>query len=121
MSAQEPDRMAAIALTAKAAWPHVASFIGAVLSLSFVEHLTSKGKIVAVVFGFFTATFVGPIAHAAAVHFAPFLAPSIIAPGLNFLMALAAMAILPPSLRALSAKLGDPEWVAVLLRRGSPQ
>lgn len=104
----------------KAGWPHVASFIGAVLSLSFVERLTPRGKLVAVAIGFFTALCVGPITYVTVHHFAPFLPVEIVAPGFNFLIALSAMTILPPALRAIATKAGDPEWVSVLLKRVSP-
>jgi hypothetical protein len=117
----EPERNAAILAAIKVAWPHAASFIGAVLSLSFVEKLTARGKIVAVTFGFFTATFIGPIGHAAMTHFAAFLPAQIVAPGLNFLTALAAMTIIPPALKAIGVRAGNPEWVDALIKKAPLQ
>lgn len=114
----EPDDRLAIAIAAvKAAWPHVASFMGSVLALAFIGELTFRGRLVAVATGFFAATFLGPVANAAATHFAPFLPAQIVAPGLNFLLALCAMAVIPPGLKAIQARAGDPAWVDALLKK----
>lgn len=115
-----PDRLALVAATIKLVWPHVASFTGSVISLSFTERLTKRGKAFAVFVGFFAATVMGPMVHAAATHYAPFLTADVVAPGLNFLFALTFMAILPGCMRVISAKAGDPAWLDALLKKANP-
>lgn len=117
----ENDRLAAAMTFGKLAWPHIASFSGAVISLSFVERLTLGGKVFAVFFGFWVATLLGPIGHAMAAHYAPFIPIEVVAPGINFLAALAAMAIVPGALKSIGTFAGDPRWVYKLLRTDPPQ
>lgn len=116
----EHDRLAAAAAFGKMAWPHVASFSGAVITLAFVERLTISGKTFAVFFGFWVATMVGPIVHAVATHYAPFIPAEVVAPGINFLVALAAMAVVPGALKAIGSVASDPRWVYKLLRTDPP-
>lgn len=112
----EHDRLAIMAAFGKVAWPHVASFSGAVITLAFVERLTIRGKAFAVFFGFWVATLLGPIGHAFATHYAPFIPVEVVAPGINFLVALTAMAVVPGALKAIGTVASDPAWVRTLLR-----
>ena len=112
----ENDRLAVFMAVGKMVWPHIASFSGAVISLAFVERLTSKGKAFAVFFGFWVATLLGPIGHHFAIHYAPFVPVEVIAPGINFLVALTAMAVVPSGLKAIASVAADPQWVRTLLR-----
>jgi hypothetical protein len=118
MAENDLDRVAVLAAIGKLAWPHIASFTGSVISLSFVERLTKRGKAFAVFVGFFAASVIGPIIHDVAIHYAPFLTAEVVAPGLNFLIALTFMAALPGVMRVVAAKAGDPAWLDALLKKG---
>lgn len=117
--APEPDRLAAMATVAKAAWPHLLAFVGAVFALSIVEKLTPLGRVLGVCFGLTVATAVGPLANAALIHFAPFLPAQAVAGGLGFLIGLSALPLIPPLLKALRVKM--PTFVDGLLKKVSPE
>lgn len=83
-------------------------FAGAVLSLAFVEALTARGRVVAVVVGLCAAMWVAP-GLADAVDLAwPGVMPATVRSAIQFLVGLCAMGCLPPLLAWLKKVAGDP-------------
>lgn len=95
------------ALAAKA-WALAPGFAGAVLSLAFVEALTVKGRVLAVLVGLLSAIFLAPAIAAGLDLVWPGPLPEVVARGVLFLTALCAMGTLPPLLGSLKRVAGDP-------------
>lgn len=97
-----------------------ASAAGAVISLSFIDKLTLRGRVIALFQGFLTAVFLAPMISSGVAHAAPVLAH--VEMGVHFLVSLSAMAVLPPFLEWARQKARDPfagwgGWLSSLLRR----
>lgn len=91
--------------------PYVPGFAGAVLALAFLERLTLKGRVVAVVVGLAAAAFLGPAFAALADLFWPGdggALPKEIAAAIQFLTGLLGMGCLPPFLGWTRKVAGDP-------------
>ncbi|MCZ8195000.1 hypothetical protein [Brevundimonas sp.] len=98
----------------------VAAAAGAILSLSFIDRLTLRGRAVAVAQGFLTAVFVAPMVTTGVAHAAPFLGH--VEMGVHFLLSLSSMAVLPPLLEYMRKRAADPfagwgGFIGTLLRR----
>lgn len=101
----------------------MASVAGAILSLSFIDRLTLRGRAFAVAQGFLTAVFVAPMITSGVAHAAPFLGH--VEMGVHFLLSLSSMAVLPPLLEYLRKRAADPfagwgGFLGTLLRRPPP-
>ena len=83
-------------------------FAGAVLSLAFVEALSRRGRILAVLVGCLSAMFLAPALCEIADLFWPEALPSAIRAAILFLTGLCAMGCLPQLLRWLQRLAGDP-------------
>lgn len=88
--------------------PYVPGFAGAVLALAFIERLTIKGRIVAVVVGLAAAAFLGPAFSALADLFWPGVMPKEVDGAIKFLTGLLGMGCLPPFLTWTRKVAGDP-------------
>ncbi len=88
--------------------PYVPGFAGAVLALAFLEKLTPRGRIVAVVVGLASASFLGPALSAVADLFWPGEMPGEVDGAIKFLAGLCGMGCLPPLLGWLRRVAGDP-------------
>lgn len=98
----------------------VAAAAGAILSLSFIDRLTLRGRAVAVAQGFLTAVFVAPMVTTGVAHVAPFLGH--VEMGVHFLLSLSSMAVLPPLLEYMRKRAADPfagwgGFIGTFLRR----
>lgn len=96
-----------------AAWlkvlaPYVPGFAGAVMALAFLERLTARGRMVAVVVGLGAASFLGPALGDLVDLFWPGTMPKSIGGAVMFLTGLGAMGVLPPFLGWLKRVAGDP-------------
>lgn len=83
-------------------------FAGAVLSLAFVETLTIRGRIVAVLVGLLSAMFLAPAICSLLDLFWPGDLPGTVSKAILFLTGLCAMGCLPKLLRWLEKLAGDP-------------
>lgn len=83
-------------------------FAGAVLSLAFVEALTVRGRVVAVIVGLAAAVWLGPALADLADLVWPGAMPQTVWSGIQFLTGLCAMGCLPKLLGWLKAIAGDP-------------
>lgn len=106
----EPSAAASAAADFKA-WsvlvaPPVASMVGAVMSLSVVERLTTQGRIAAVSLGFVTSLTVAPILVAVTSHFLPWLPSFSLSVGISYLVALCSVSAVPELVKTVSALVG---------------
>ena len=83
-------------------------FAGAVLSLAFVENLTVRGRVVAVLVGLAAALFLAPAIAAGLGLIWPGALPAEVDRAVLFLTAISAMGVLPPLLGWLRRLAGDP-------------
>jgi len=100
----EPQLAAAVAKLATFA----PGFAGAVLSLAFVEALSRRGRVLAVVVGCLSAMFLAPALSEIADLFWPGTLPPAVRAAILFLTGLCAMGCLPQLLRWLQRVAGDP-------------
>ena len=94
-------------------------FAGAVLSLAFVEALTARGRVVAVLVGLASAAFISPALADGADLFWPGAMPESVRSMIQFVIALCAMGCIPPLLGWLRKIAGDP--LSLLKVRFGPQ
>jgi len=83
-------------------------FAGAVFSLAFVETLTRRGRVVAVVAGLLSSMFIAPALCALCDLFWPGDLPTSVGGAILFLTGLCAMGCLPKLLKWLEKLAGDP-------------
>lgn len=100
----EPQIVAGLKLLS----PYVPGFAGAVLALAFLDKLTSRGRVLAVVVGLASASFLGPALSAVADLFWPGAMPASVDGAIKFLAGLLGMGCLPPFLGWTRKVAGDP-------------
>lgn len=100
----EPQLIAGLKLLS----PYVPGFAGAVLALAFLDKLTPRGRVLAVVVGLASAAFLGPALSAVADLFWPGAMPAEVDGAIKFLAGLLGMGCLPPFLRWTRKVAGDP-------------
>lgn len=110
------------ALTSSTAIKLLASAAGAVMSLAFIDRLSLRGRVLAVLQGFVIAVWVAPLVTSGVAHVAPFLGGGNLDAGIHFMVALSGMTVLPPFLEWLRGRASDPfrGWgglLSSLLRR----
>lgn len=111
MADQSPEQLAGLkhlAAFAKLAGPYLPGFAGAVLALAFLERLTPRGRVVAVVVGLSAASFLGPALSAVSDLFWPGVMPREVDGAIKFLTGLLGMGCLPPFLAWMRRVAGDP-------------
>lgn len=105
MAEQQPEPfLAGLKIVA----PYVPGFAGAVLALAFLEKLTPRGRILAVLVGLASASFLGPALSALADLFWPAAMPASVDGAIKFLTGLLGMGCLPPFLTWTRKVAGDP-------------
>lgn len=98
---------AVAAVVAKVA-TFVPGFAGAVLSLAFVDKLTMRGRVLAVIVGMSAAMWIAPALADIADVFWPGDMPRTVRAAVLFLTGLCAMGCLPELLKAFKRVAGDP-------------
>lgn len=106
--AEHPMGDAQVAALVGKAVAFAPGFAGAVLSLAFVEQLTIRGRIVAVLVGLASAMFLAPGLVDAVDLIWPGQIPATVARMVQFLVSISAMGVLPPLLGWLKKVAGDP-------------
>ena len=106
MADNSPDPHALVGL--KLIGPYVPGFAGAVLALAFLDKLTPRGRMLAVVVGLAAASFLGPALSALADLFWPAKMPAEVDGAIKFLTGLLGMGCLPPFLAWTRKVAGDP-------------
>lgn len=105
MAEQQPEPfLAGLKIVA----PYVPGFAGAVLALAFLEKLTPRGRVLAVIVGLAAASFLGPALGALADLFWPGDMPASVDAAIKFLAGLLGMGCLPPFLGWTRKVAGDP-------------
>ena len=102
-----PSEPAVAALVTKAA-SFLPGFAGSVLSLAFVEALSARGRVLAVVVGVCAVVWISPALAAGTDLVWPGAMPTEVRSAIQFLTGLCAMGCLPPLLAWLRRVAGDP-------------
>jgi hypothetical protein len=106
MAEHTPDSNTVVGL--KIVMPYVPGFAGAVLALAFLDRLTPRGRILAVIVGLVAASFLGPALSGIADLFWPGNLPVEEDAAIKFLTGLLGMGCLPPFLNWTRRVSGDP-------------